>query len=257
MSNIKIYENTEFGKILVLQEDNKELFEATASALILGYSNPYKAIGDHCKRDGVTKREVIDSLGRKQMKNFITEGNLYRLITHSKLPNAEKVEKWIFEEVLPSIRKNGGYIANQENLSNEELLAKAVLVAQNTIAEKNRMLEEQKPKVLFAEGVTSNKGCILVDEMAKILKQSGYDTGEKRLFRELRERGFLNSRKGYADYNLPSQKSMDMGLFYIKKSIITKPDGSELVSRTPMITGKGQVYFFNLFMREVNNINVR
>lgn len=257
MSNIKIYESIEFGKIRVQAINNNAWFCLKDLCEILEINN-VSQLKTRLNQDGVITNEVIDNLGRKQKANFINESNLYKVIFQSRKEVAEKFTEWVTSEVLPSIRKNGGYILNQNELDEKELLAKAVIVSENIIKSKNKQLEEkekkleeQKPKVLFAEGVINNKGCILVEEMAKYLNQNGYKTGEIRLFRELRNRGFLNSRKGYADYNLPTQKSMDMKLFYIKKSIIQKPDGTEFISRVPMITGKGQVYFFNLFMKEV------
>lgn len=263
MSNIKIYENIEFGKIRVEAINSEAWFCLIDLCKILNLEQVSR-VRARLNKDGVTISKVIDSLGREQQATFINESNLYKVIFQSRKKEAEKFTEWVTSEVLPSIRKNGGYIANQDELDEKELLARAVMVSDNIIKsknkqleEKNKQLEEQKPKVLFAEGVTSDKGCILVEEMAKYLKQNGYDTGRDRLFEELRNRGFLNSRKGYANYNLPTQKSMDMKLFYVKKTIITKPNGTQMINRTPKITGKGQVYFFDLFMKEVNNENIK
>lgn len=256
MSNIKIYENIEFGKIRVQAINSEAWFCLKDLCEILNIKN----ISD-CKnrlnKDGVVTTEVIDSLGRKQNATFINESNLYKVIFQSRKEEAEKFTEWVTSEVLPSIRKNGGYISNQDELDEKELLAKAVVVSDNIIKsknkqleEKNKQLEEQKPKVLFAENVSKYDKGILVREMAKYLKQSGYDTGEERLFEQLRQRGFLISKKG-EDYNTPTQKSVEMGVIRLDKREITKPNGAIFISKTPRITGKGQVYFFNLFMKEV------
>ncbi|MCI8309066.1 MAG: phage repressor protein/antirepressor Ant [Clostridia bacterium] len=246
-NNLQIFKNERFGEIQIIQENNKYEFEATGIAKILGYSNPHKAIIDHCKKDGLTKREVIDRLGRKQEKNFISEGNLYRLITHSKLPEAEKFEKWVFDEILPSIRKTGGYIAGEENLSEDELIAKALVMVNKKLELKEKQLQEQKPKVLFANSVEASKTSILIGELAKMIKQNGHDIGQNRLFEWLRNNGYLISRKG-TDYNMPTQKAMNLGLFEIKETTISHSDGHVSISKTAKVTGKGQVYFVNKFL---------
>lgn len=148
MKGLQIFNNKEFGEIRTLLVDNQPFIASTDAAKVLGYKNPHDAIARHCK--GVVKHEVPHPQSKsKTIKvNFIPEGDLYRLIINSELPSAEKFEEWVFGEVLPSIRKHGGYIKNQENISSEELLANAVLVAQSVIKEKDRLLEEQKSKVL-------------------------------------------------------------------------------------------------------------
>lgn len=185
---------------------------------------------------------------------FIPEGDLYRLITHSKLPSAEKFESWVFDEVLPSIRKHGGYIAGQETLSDDELMAKALVVAKNKIAERDKLIAEKeakikqmRPKEVFANAVSASSTSILIGELAKILKQNGYDTGEKRLFAWLRDNGYLIKRRG-TDYNAPTQKSMESELFEVKETAITHADGHVTVNKTTKVTGKGQQYFLNKFL---------
>lgn len=252
MKELQIFKNEEFGEIQILENNNKYEFEATGAAKILKYVNPYDAIIRHCKKDGVVKHEVIDNLGRKQEKNFISESNLYRLITHSKLPEAEKFENWVFEEVLPSIRKNGGYIAGQENLSDNELMAKALLVAQNTINNKDKQLEEANKKIKADEGKVlyanclTKQGTILVGEMATILAQNGVDIGEKRLFEWLRNNGYLDKSKG-REHNKPTRKSTDLEIMRFTKTVITHSNGYQDSRITPLITGKGQIYFINKF----------
>lgn len=247
MNNLQIFKNDEFGEIQIIEENEKFEFGATEVAKSLGYANPHKAIIDHCKKDGLTKREVTDSLGRKQEKNFINEGNLYRLITHSKLPSAERFERWVFDEVLPSIRRNGGYIVGQETLSDDELIQKALLVATNKLREREKQLEEQKPKVLFANSVEASKTSILIGDLAKLIKQNGHDIGQNRLFKWLRENGYLiktGERK-----NMPTQTAMDLELFEVKERTVNNPDGSIRITKTTKVTGKGQVYFVNKFLK--------
>lgn len=254
MQDLQIFKNEKFGEIQIIEEEGKFEFGATEVAKILGYANPQKAIRDHCKEDGVTFRSVIDRLGRKQEKKFMNEGNLYRLITHSKLPDAEKFEGWVFDEVLPSIRKTGGYIAGEENMSEDELILKAMNVlnakVENLRLENKKLedrIEEQKPKVLFADSVETSKSSVLIGELAKIIKQNGHDIGQNRLFEWLRTNNYLISRKG-TDYNMPTQKSMNLELFEVKETSITHSDGHISISKTPKVTGKGQVYFVNKFI---------
>ena len=132
-------------------------------------------------------------------------------------------------------------------MSDDELMAKALMVAQNKIAERDKQIERMKPKEIFADAVSASHTSILVGDMAKLLKQNGVDIGQKRLFEWLREKGYLIKRKG-SDWNMPTQKSMDMGLFDIKESTINNPDGSVRINRTTKVTGKGQQYFINKFL---------
>ena len=185
--------------------------------------------------------------------NFIPEGDVYRLIVKSKLPSAEKFESWVFDTVLPSIRKNGGYIMDQENISDSELLAKAVLVAQKTIANKDKIIEQQKakieqdkPKALFADAVSASQSSILIGELAKLLRQNGVETGQKRLFDWMRENGFLI--KSGSSKNMPTQKAMEMGLFEIKEGSYINGSGANITTKTTKVTGKGQQYFINKFL---------
>jgi anti-repressor protein len=185
--------------------------------------------------------------------NFIPEGDVYRLIVRSKLPSAEKFESWVFDTVLPSIRRNGGYIMDQENLSDSELLAKAVLVAQKTIANKDKIIEQQKakieqdkPKALFADAVAASHTSILIGELAKLLKQNGIETGQRRLFAWMRENGFL-IKSGSAK-NMPTQRAMELGLFEIKEGSYINGAGVNVTTKTTKVTGKGQQYFINKFL---------
>ena len=244
MNNLQVFRNEQFGEVRMIEEDGKILFCGSDCAKALGYSRPGKAIIDHCK--GVLKRDTLTA-GGKQAVSFIPEGDLYRLITHSKLPAAEKFESWVFDEVLPSIRKHGGYIAGQETMSGDELIARALLVAQSKIEEKDKQIEKMTPKAIFADAVSASHTSILVGELAKVLKQNGVNMGQNRLFQWMRDKGYLISRKG-TDYNMPTQRSMEMGLFEIKETAITHSDGHTSISKTTKVTGKGQQYFINKFV---------
>lgn len=164
---------------------------------------------------------------------------------------------WIADEVLPSIRKNGGYIEGQENLSDEELLSKALMVAQKKIAERDKIISEKqehidrmRPKEIFADAVSASQTSILIGALAKIISQNGVQIGQNRLFTWMRDNDYLISRKG-TDYNMPKQRAMDLGLFEIKERTINNPDGSVRITRTVMVTGKGQQYFINKFLSDV------
>lgn len=246
MNEVKIFENTEFGEIRTVTINNEVWFVAKDVADILGYQNGSRDINRHVEEEDRNKVMIFDG---NQDKETITinESGLYCLILSSKMPNARKFKRWVTSEVLPSIRKNGGYIAGQENMSDDELMAKALMVAQNKIAERDKQIERMRPKEIFADAVSASHTSILVGDMAKLLKQNGVNIGQKRLFEWLRENGYLIKRKG-SDWNMPTQKSMEMGLFDIKESTVNNPDGSVRINRTTKVTGKGQQYFINKFL---------
>ena len=245
MSNLKIFKSDDFGSVRTVEQDGKVLFCGRDIATALGYANTKDALSKHCK--GVAIRYPLQTSGGIQEVRFITEGDVYRLITHSRLPAAEEFERWVFDGILPSIRKNGGYLAGQEKMTDAEIMAKALMVAQRTIENKQAEIEQMQPKVLFADAVCSSSSAILVGEMAKILRQNDVDMGEKRLFEWLRKNGYLVRRKG-SDHNMPTQRSMEQGLFTIKETTVCHSDGHITISKTPKITGKGQTYFINMFL---------
>lgn len=253
MGEIKIFNNPEFGDIRTTIIDDEVWFVGKDVAVILGYSNPRDALSKRVdvedKMDGVAIR---DSIGREQKPVFINESGVYALIFSSKLESAKRFKHWVTSEVLPSIRKNGGYIAGQESMGDDELLAKALLVAQNKIAEREKKITEQqehiermKPKEIFADAVSSSKDSCLIGDLAKIICQNGYKIGRNRLFEWMKTNGYLI--KGGSSKNMPTQKAMEMKLFEVKETTITTPDGSTDVKRTTKVTGKGQVYFVNKF----------
>lgn len=245
MSEVQLFnfENHEVRSLLV---DDEPWFVGKDVAEILSYSNTRKALTDHVddedKMDGVTIR---DSIGRNQKPVLINESGLYSLVLSSKLPSAKKFKRWVTSEVLPALRKTGQYQVKE--LSGSELMAKALIEAQNVLAAKDKQIEEMKPKVVFADAVATSHTSILVGELAKILKQNGIEMGQKRLFAWLREKGYLIKRQG-TDYNMPTQKAMELGLFEIKEGSYVNGSGVNITTKTPKITGKGQQYFINKFL---------
>lgn len=252
MNELQVFNNEEFGTVRTVLMDGEPWFVGKDIAEALGYANPQKAIRDHLDVEdrGVNK---MDTPGGRQDIVIINESGLYSLILHSKLAASKRFKHWVTSEVLPSIRKHGGYISGQETLSDDELLAKALLVAQNKIAERDALIQKQreqieadKPKTIFADSVAASRTSILIGELSKILRQNGVEIGQNRLFNWMRENGYLI--KGGASYNMPTQRSIELGLFEIKESTIQNPDGSARITRTTKCTGKGQIYFINKFL---------
>lgn len=251
MNELQVFKNQEFGQVRSLVINGEPWLVGKDVTKALGYDNPSKAIRDHVeeedKRVGVQNVTpyIIDSLGRKQHPTFINESGLYALVFGSKLPSAKKFKRWVTSEVLPALRKTGQYQVKE--LSGSELMAKALIEAQNVLAAKDKQIEEMKPKALFADAVATSHTSILVGELAKILKQNGIEMGQKRLFAWLREKGYLIKRQG-TDYNMPTQKAMDLGLFEIKEGSYVNGSGVNITTKTPKVTGKGQQYFINKFL---------
>ena len=251
MNELKIFENSEFGKVRVQQKDNNILFCLADVCKILELDQVSR-VKTRLKEDGVTTSKVIDNLGREQEATFINESNLYKVIFQSRKENAERFTDWVTSEVLPSIRKNGAYLTEakiEEVLSNPDTIIK---LAMNLKEEQQKRLmleskiEEDKEKVVFAESVEIAKDNILIGELAKILRQKGIDIGQNRLFGKLRDLGYLGSKGQYK--NIPTQKSMDLDIFRIVKRQVLHSDGSPKVVTTTYVTGKGQVYFINKFL---------
>lgn len=275
--SIKIFENTQFGQIRTSVTEQGE---------------PLFCLADLCKILDLQTNKVKSRLSSKgwctipsptnggiQQLNFITEPNLYKCIFQSRKKDAEQFQDWVCGEVLPSIRKSGGYMVAKVDETPEQIMARALMVAKDTIdrqqatlakvESKNHLLRCQNealesmnegqrkhirqliPGATFAQAVRTSEHSILVGELARIIKQNGVEIGQNRLFAWLREKGYL-CKTGEA-YNQPTQKSLDMGLFEIKKTVIQKPSGDTLVSNTTKVTGKGQVYFVNKFLYEEAN----
>lgn len=250
MNELKIFENPAFGKVRVVEQGGEPWFVGKDVAEILGYSNTPKAIRDHVDDEDKLAERIVLS-GQNREVAIINESGLYSLILSSKMPKAKEFKRWVTAEVLPAIRKTGGYIAGSEKMSDAELMAKAVLVAQATIKERDARIKElesdtqrMKPKEIFADAVSASDQTILIGDLAKLIKQNGHDIGQKRMFEWLRNNGYLIKRQG-ADYNSPTQRAMELGLFRIKETAVTHSDGHVTVSKTVKVTGKGQAYFVN------------
>lgn len=251
MNELKIFENPAFGKVRVVEQGGEPWFVGKDVAEILGYSDLNKAVAMHVDDDDKKLNDKTSPSFGQRGTTLINESGLYSLVLSSKLPDAKKFKHWVTAEVLPTIRKTGGYIAGSEKMSDAELMAKAVLVAQATIKERDARIKElesdtqrMKPKEIFADAVSASDQTILIGDLAKLIKQNGHDMGQKRMFEWLRNNGYLIKRQG-ADYNSPTQRAMEMGLFRIKETAVTHSDGHVTVSKTVKVTGKGQAYFVN------------
>ena len=254
MTDLQIFNSPEFGAIRTIEKDGEPWFVGKDVAAALGYKEPTKAAREKVDDDdkGVSK---IDTPSGIQEMTIINESGLYSLVLSSKLPTAKKFKRWGTNEGIPSIRKHGAYMT-PETLEKVLLSPDTLMqLAQNLKDEQEKrkaleaQIESQKPAVLFTGAVETSKTSILIGELAKMLKQNGINIGQNRLFAWMREKGYLIKRKG-TDYNMPTQRSMDMGLFEIKETTINNPDGSIKISKTPKVTGKGQVYFINLFLNK-------
>jgi anti-repressor protein len=266
---LQIFSNSEFGEIRTITKDDEPMFCLADVCKALEISN-VSQLKTRLKEDGVITNEVGVQTGikadgtpaiQKVRMNFINESNLYKTIFQSRKESAERFTEWVTSEVLPSIRKNGGYIAGQETMSDEELMAKALLVANNKIAERDKIIEQKqarieqmKPKEIFADAVATSHTSILVGDLAKLICQNGVQIGQKRLFVWLRDKGYLI--KSGSSYNMPTQRYIEQGLFEIKESNLVNPDGSVRITRTPKVTGKGQVYFVNKFLKGDNSVSI-
>ena len=249
MDNLQIFNSSEFGQIRTVTKDNEPWFVATDICKALELSNPTMAM-ERLDEDEKSKLNLGLSGGAT---NCVNEFGLYNLVLASRKQGAKEFKRWITHEVIPSIRKSGGYIAGQEQMTDAELMAKALLVAQRQIEQRNAIIEQQrakieadKPKTIFADAVSTSKTSILIGDLAKLICQNGYQIGQKRLFEWMRENGYLI--KGGSSYNMPAQRYIEQGLFEVKESTIQNPDGSVRITRTPKVKGKGQVYFVNKFI---------
>lgn len=249
MNQLQIFENPEFGAVRTVEIDGEPWLVGKDVAEALGYTNPQKAIRDHVDDEDKGVNESFTVNGTQGI--LINESGLYSLVLSSKLPTARKFKHWVTSEVLPSLRRHGLYAAD-ELLNNPDLMIRAMeeLKAEraraSALAEK---VERDAPKVLFAESVAASQHSILVFDLAKILRQNGVQIGGNRLFEWLRTNGYLIRRKG-SDWNMPTQRAVEMGLFEIKETSVTHADGHVTVNKTPKVTGKGQQYFINLFLRK-------
>lgn len=255
MQELQIFKNEEFGEVRTVTIDNEPWFVGKDVAAALGYERATKAIQDHVNEEDKDEIPIQDSIGRMQKTPIINESGLYALIFGSKLESAKRFKHWVTSEILPSIRKHGGYIAGQESMTDDELLEKAILVAQRKIAERDKIIaqkqeriEQMKPKEVFADSVSASRQSILIGDLAKLICQNGHSIGQKRMFQWMRDNGYL--MKTGSSYNMPIQRYVEQGLFEVKESTVNNPDGSVRLTRTTKVTGKGQIYFINKFLNK-------
>ena len=252
MNKISTFNSPEFGTVRTTAINDEPWFVGKDVAIALGYSNPRDALNKHV--DGEDKNTVAFRDGTSGNPNItvINESGLYSLILSSKLPNAKKFKRWVTSEVLPTIRKTGGYVNDTQQFvdyyfSDVNTYGKAAIALM--LDETKRMadkLREQEPKVIFADAVETSKTSIPMGDLAKLIKQNGVDIGQNRLFSWLRQNDYLI--KSGDRRNMPTQKSMDLGLFEVKISTFYRPDGTVDISRTTKVTGKGQTYLINKFL---------
>lgn len=254
MNNIKVFENNEFGTVRTVEVDREPFFVGKDVADILGYQNGSRDINRHVDEEDRHKIMLFDGNQDKETI-VINESGLYSLVLSSKLPTAKKFKRWVTSEVLPAIRKTGGYIGGAEGMTEAEIMARAVLIGQRTIEEQKRKIDNlqseidvNRPKVLFADAVSASHTSILVGELAKILRGNGCNIGQNRLFERLRNDGYL--MKCGTSKNIPTQRAMEMGLFEIKEGSYINGNGVNVITKTTKVTGKGQTFFVNKFLRE-------
>lgn len=260
MNGLQIFVSKEFGQIRTVTIDNEPWFVGKDVATALGYKNTKDALATHVEDcDKIMGSQnatpsIKDSMGREQRPTWINESGLYALIFGSKLESAKRFKHWVTSEVLPSIRKHGMY-AVDELVNNPELLIKVATELKEE-REKNKRLEadneRMKPKGIFADAVATSRQSILIGQLAKLICQNGHEIGQQRLFRWMRENGYL--MKHGSNYNMPMQRYVEQGLFEIKESSVTNPDGSVRLTRTTKVTGKGQQYFINKFLAKEGGI---
>lgn len=256
MQSIQVFNNPAFGNIRVAGTEENPQFCLTdvCKALKLSAKGVNQRLGDEV----ISNYPITDKLGREQQALFVNEDGLYDVILDSRKTEARQFRKWITSEVLPTIRKHGAYMTDdalQKAIQNPDFLIQLATELKNEkqkrlVAEKK--IQETRPQVIFADAVTASSDSILVGELAKLIKQNGVDTGQRRLFKWLRGHGYLCKKTGEC-FNEPTQYSMELGLFEIKKTVIQKPDGSAIINKTVKVTGKGQVYFVNKFLSGIDN----
>lgn len=237
MNEIQVFDNGEFGSIRALLDENGEPCFVTKDVLgILELDRTaLRKLDDDEK--GV---DLIHTLGGNQEVSTVTESGFYKLVMRSRKPEAKAFQRWVTHEVLPALRRDGGYMVARDETP-EQTMARAVLLAQATIDRQKSRIAELEPKALFADAVAASDGTCLVGELAKMMRQNGVEVGQNRLFAMLREDGYLGNVG--QNRNVPTQRAMDLGLFRIKETAVTHSDGHVTINRTPKVTGKGQIYF--------------
>lgn len=252
MNNLQIFNSPEFGQVRTIQQNGEPWFVGKDVAEILGYQNGSRDINRHVDEDD-RQNYQNGTFESNRGLTIINESGLYSLILSSKMPKAKEFKRWVTSEVLPAIRKHGAYMTDdvlkQAIQSPDFLIKLATELKEEKEARRQAeaSLQAAKPKVLFADAVSASDSTILIGDLAKILKQNGYNTGQKRLFQWLRDNGYLIKRQG-ADYNSPTQRSMELGLFRVKETPIIHADGHVTVNKTVKVTPKAQIYFANKFL---------
>lgn len=258
MNKLQIFKNAEFGEVRVVEHEGQPWFVAkdVCDNLGLDTSNLSKMLDEDEKGT-----YSIRTPGGPQEMSIISEPGLYSLVLRSRKPEAKRFKRWIVHEVIPSIRKTGGYMLTKADDTPEAIMARAVLVAQDTIerlkshaAKLESRVEEMRPKELFADSVSASESSILVGQLAALLKQNGVNIGQNRLFERLRNDGFLI--KFGERRNCPTQRALEMGLFELKERTVNNPDGSVRITLTTKVTGKGQVYFVNRYIGEERKASI-
>lgn len=247
------FNSDQFGQLRVVKDDNGEpwfVAQDVCDALCIG--NVSQSLN---RLDDDEKNTIIlnDGIPGNPSKAVVNEPGLYSLVLSSRKPEAKAFKRWVTHEVLPSIRKKGGYIAAAPDETPEQIMARAVLLAQDTIARQKAQIEELKPKALFADAVAASDGTCLIGSFAKILQQNGINIGQNRLFAWMRENGYLG--KSGSNHNIPTQRYVEMGLFRTKETPIVHADGRVTINFTTRLTGKGQLYFMNKFKEELAAAN--
>lgn len=254
MSQLQIF-NFEQNEVRTILVNNEPFFVGKDVAETLGYSNTAKAIRDHVDIEDRRSERIVHPSGGTQDSVVINESGLYSLILKSKLPNARKFKRWVTNEVLPSIRKHGAYMTDDalaKALTSPEFGIRLLTELKNERDQKEQaqqQLKAQEPQVVFAKSVEVSQNSVAVKVLATILKQNGVKIGQNRMFQWLREHKYLSSRAGKS-WNMPTQKSMDKGLFELKANTYFHNNGVPETNYTPLVTGKGQVYFVNKFKNE-------
>lgn len=251
MQDIQLF-RFENQEVRTLTIDDEPYFVAKDVATILGYKKSRNAIANHVDDFDKKDAPIQGHLGGTQKVTIINESGLYSLILSSKLPSAKKFKRWVTSEVLPAIRRHGAYLTDQKAIditTNKEGLASLLKQAADQLEQKDIQIRKLKPKALFADAVSASDDTILIGEMAKILRGKGVQIGQNRLFQWLRDHGYLISRRG-SDRNMPTQRSMELGLFRIKETAINHADGNPTIKKTPKVTGIGQQYFIEKFINK-------
>lgn len=250
MNNLQVFNNTEFGDVTVVEIENEVFFLGKEVAEILGYSRPQKAVNDHVDYEDKKRlnfkacpNSVLANLWKGNDysdKTLINESGLYALIFGSKLPSAKKFKRWVTSEVLPQIRKTGGYIPIKENETELEIVSKALLIVNKTLEEKEKLLKEQKPLVDFANQISASEGSVEIGEFAKMINDNeNINIGRNRLFDWLRKNGYLMKN------NIPYQKYIKNNYFEVIEKPVPRFDGLNTINKQTLITGKGQIKVLN------------